>query len=85
MRRSAIALIVLAIGVVTNFLVIMGIYAVPCTVPAPPGPEEEEPQAQPAFGTLATCSDAHTAGFIILGLADAFAVYMVVSELGKRR
>ena len=83
MRRSAIALIVLAIGIVVNFLVVMGIYAVPCTTPVP-NPEEEE-QVQPAFGTLATCSDAHTAGFIILGLADAFAIYLVVSELAKRR
>jgi hypothetical protein len=84
LRRSAIALIVLAIGIVVNFLVVMGIYAVPCTTPVP-NPEEEEEQVQPAFGTLATCSDAHTAGFIILGLADAFAIYLVVSELAKRR
>lgn len=85
MRRSAIALIVLAIGIVVNFLVVMGIYAVPCTTPVPNPEEEEEEQLQPAFGTLATCSDAHTAGFIILGLADAFAIYLVASELAKRR
>ena len=89
MRRASIALIVIAIGIVLNTLIVMGILAAPCTTPAPPAAEEgaegQEAAQQPAFGDLTTCDSIRSSGFIILGLADAFAAALVGAELAKRR
>ena len=83
MRKSSKALIALAIGIVVNALVIMGIFEVPC-IPAPPQTNTTPPgTSAPAFGSLSDCSQARTVGFIIVGLADTFAAIMVTSELAK--
>jgi hypothetical protein len=86
MRKSSKALIALAIGIGVNALVIMGIFAVPCTTVLPQTTDtNQKPSAPPpAFGSLNDCTQARTAGFIIVGLADAFGVVMVASELAKR-
>jgi hypothetical protein len=86
MRKSSKALIALAIGIAVNALVIMGIFAAPCTTVSPQTTATNQTSSAPlpAFGSLSDCTQARTAGFIIVGLADAFGVVMVTSELAKR-
>jgi hypothetical protein len=87
MRKSSKALIALGIGIAVNALVVMGIFAVPCTTASPQTTTDtnQKPSAPPpAFGSLSNCTQAWTAGFIIVGLADVFGVVMVASELAKR-
>ena len=84
MRKSSKALIALAIGIVVNALVIMGIFEVPCTTSAPQQTNSTQPgTSTPAFSSISDCPQARTAGFIIVGLADTFAAVMVTSELAK--
>jgi hypothetical protein len=84
MRRLTKALIAIGIGVLVNALVLMGIFAVPCaSAPYQTNSDQKSSIPAPAFGSLSDCSQARTGGFIILGLADAFAAIMVASELSK--
>jgi hypothetical protein len=87
MRKSSKALVALGIGIAVNALVITGIFVVPCTTStssAPPKTGTNQPSTSaPAFGSLSDCSQARTAGFLIVGLADTFAAVMVASELAK--
>jgi len=84
MRKSSKALIALVIGIAVNAVVVMGIFAVPCTPATPQTGTNQKPSTPaPAFGSLNDCSQARTAGFIIVGLADVFGVVMVSSELAK--
>jgi len=86
MRKSSKALIALGIGIAVNALVAIGIFAVPCTTAQPQTADtNQKPSAPPpAFGSLNDCTQARTAGFIIVGLADVFGVVMVASDLAKR-
>lgn len=85
MRQSSKALIALGIGNVANVLVILGIYSAPCT----PTPATQTTSNQtsisrkPAFESLTDCTQARTAGFVILGAGDTFSVVMVATELRK--
>ena len=84
MHKSSKALISVGIGIVVNAIVIIGIFAVPCITPPPSQTSNQTSTSPtPAFGSLTECSQIRTAGFIILGLADAFAVALVASELAK--
>jgi len=83
MRKLLTALIALAIGIAVNALVVMGIFAAPCTTAPPQSDTNQKPSSAPAFGSPTDCSQARTAGFIILGLADVFGLVMVASELAK--
>ena len=87
MRRSATALIVLAIGIVANFLVITGITGMPCTPTAAPTEEEEEESAAVAspLMSLTTCEGARFGGFVLVALADVFAAVLIVPELARRK
>ncbi|GEM_PF-6410061 len=84
MRKLSKALIALGIGIAVNALVVMGILAVPCTPALPQASTNQKPGTLiPAFSLLSDCSQARTAGYIIVGLADVFGVVMVASELSK--
>ncbi len=87
MRRSATALIVLAIGIVANFLVITGIMGMPCMPTAAPTEEEEEESAATAspLMSLTTCEGARFGGFVLVALADVFAAVLIVPELARRK
>ena len=88
MRRSATALIVLAIGIVANFLVITGITGMPCTPTAAPTEEEEEEESAAAASplmSLTTCEGARFGGFVLVALADVFAAVLIVPELARRK
>jgi hypothetical protein len=82
LRRSHIALIALASGIVVNFLVVLGIFAAQCD-PSPIVVKKDE-NPPPAFGSMSHCDQARPVGFVILGLADAFFAALMASELSKR-
>jgi cytochrome b subunit of formate dehydrogenase len=77
--NAAKALIVLAMGIIVNFLVVTGIFMIPCILT--PVDTEEEEAPQPAFGNLTTCDEVRSLGFIIL--VDVFAAVLIASELAK--
>ena len=84
MRKLTKALIALGIGIVVNAIVIIGVFSVPCTTPVPSqNSNQNSTTPTPAFASLTDCPQIRTAGFIVLGLADAFALALAVSELAK--
>jgi len=64
----------------------MDILEVPCTTSTSDPQQTNRTQpgtSAPAFGSLSDCSQARTAGLLIVGIADVFAAVMVTSELAK--
>ena len=81
-------MIILAIGIAANFLVVIGITAMPCTPTIAPAEGEEKKSAAAAASplmNLTSCEGASFGGYVLIALANVFAAVLIVPELAKRR